>query len=104
MIAGYNNWDRVWRLKERVRKTTEESFTEALWAQEFKNIIPQKHLYQDTFILLSQSDYSGISSEQMQCEAAEWQRLSLIIRREHECTHYFNQSALGSMRNNMLMN
>lgn len=102
MIAGYNNWDRVWRLKERVRKTTEGSFTEALWAQEFKNIIPQKHLYQDTFILLSQSDYSGISSEQMQCEAAEWQRLSLIIRREHECTHYFTRRALGSMRNNML--
>lgn len=102
MIAGYNNWDRVWQLKTRFKQACGASFSELLWTQEFKKIIPQKHLYQDKFILLSQSDYSGIPSEQMQCEAAEWQRLSLIIRREHECAHYFTRRALGSMRNNML--
>ncbi len=34
-----------------------------------RTLFYKKHLYQDTFILLSQSDYSGISSEQMQCES-----------------------------------
>jgi hypothetical protein len=102
MIAGYNNWDRVWQLQERFRQANSGLFTEARWAKEFAQIIPQKHLYQDKFILLSQANYSGIPAEQIHCEAAEWQRLSLIIRREHECTHYFTKRALGSMRNNML--
>jgi hypothetical protein len=32
----------------------------------------------------------------------EWQRLSLTIRLEHECTHYFTRRLFDSMRNNML--
>jgi hypothetical protein len=32
----------------------------------------------------------------------EWQRLSLVIRLEHECTHYFTRRLFNSMRNNLL--
>jgi hypothetical protein len=32
----------------------------------------------------------------------QWQRLSLTIRLEHECTHYFTRRLFDSMRNNML--
>jgi hypothetical protein len=32
----------------------------------------------------------------------EWLRLSLEIRRDHECTHYFTCRVFGSMRNNLL--
>ncbi|MEH2229412.1 MAG: hypothetical protein V7K71_07160 [Nostoc sp.] len=32
----------------------------------------------------------------------EWLRLSLIIRLEHECCHYFTRRVFGSMRNNVL--
>jgi hypothetical protein len=32
----------------------------------------------------------------------EWQRLSLAIRLEHECTHYFTRRLFKSMRNNLL--
>jgi hypothetical protein len=35
-------------------------------------------------------------------EEQEWLRLSLAIRREHECTHYFTRHVFSSMRNNLL--
>ena len=33
---------------------------------------------------------------------AEWREMSLVIRREHECAHYFTRRLFGSMRNNLL--
>lgn len=38
----------------------------------------------------------------MNLSQAEWRRLSITIRLEHECTHYFTYRVLGSMRNNLL--
>ncbi|MEW9123133.1 MAG: hypothetical protein AB2421_10515, partial [Thermotaleaceae bacterium] len=72
------------------------------WSIEFQKIIPQKHLYQDKIILLSDGFYSGISPEKMDMSQEEWRRLSLVIRREHEATHYFTERVLGSSRNNLL--
>ena len=34
--------------------------------------------------------------------ADEWLNASLVIRREHECAHYFTRRVLGSMRNSLL--
>ena len=31
-----------------------------------------------------------------------WREMSLVIRRDHECTHYFSRRLFGSMRNNLL--
>jgi hypothetical protein len=33
---------------------------------------------------------------------AQWRRLSLVIRREHECTHYFTRRVFSSMKNRLL--
>ncbi|MBK5245953.1 MAG: hypothetical protein JJE49_01615 [Peptostreptococcaceae bacterium] len=79
-IKGYNNWNRI----------------------KAQGIIPQKHLYQDKLIILSGGFYSNISSEVMGLSDEEWEKLSFIIRREHECTHYFTQRIYGFARNNLL--
>jgi hypothetical protein len=102
MIAGYNNWDRIRRLKKQVKQKHGEWFTEAVWLEEFKKIIPQKNLYQDKFILLSREYYSSVPPEQVGLTEEEWRAKSLIIRCEHESTHYFTKRILFSMQNNLL--
>ena len=102
MIAGYNNWDRIRKLKEQVKQEKGVFFTEAIWSKEFKKIIPQKDRYQDKFMILSREYYSGVSPKKVGLSEEDWRNISLIIRREHECTHYFTKRVLSSMRNNLL--
>lgn len=98
MVAGYNNWDRIWNYK----KTWKEKNTFENWSDEFKRLVANKALYQDRFIILSTGYYNGISANDLQLSESEWRNLSLIIRREHEVTHYFTERILGSMCHNML--
>ncbi|MEY3870804.1 MAG: hypothetical protein RLZZ338_4698 [Cyanobacteriota bacterium] len=102
IVGGFNNWARVRHYREEWEAQQTKPVTEADWQAEFKQLIPQKHLYQDRFIILSQGYYSGISAEDIGLDEAEWSRLSVIIRLEHECCHYFTKRVFGSMRNNML--
>ena len=103
MAAGYNNWDRIRKLKhEWEQRNPEQAASDTGWNEEFKRIIPQKPLYQDRFIFLSGGPYSGIPADQMGMEEDEWRTTSLTIRREHECAHYFTRRMFSSMRNNVL--
>jgi hypothetical protein len=103
MMAGYNNWDRIARLKEAYQREQGSAYTEDGWVETFQTIMPQKHLYQDKFILLSGGTYySGVTPEQIGLDDETWCEQSLIIRREHECTHYFTKRVLSSMQNKVL--
>ena len=102
MVSGLNNWDRIDSLKRDWKKTHPIDFTGSLWAAEFQNIIKKKELYQDRFIIVSASPYSGIAADKMGLDEDEWLRLSMIIRQEHECSHYFTKRVLGSMHNNLI--
>ncbi|ARV58831.1 hypothetical protein BZZ01_09440 [Nostocales cyanobacterium HT-58-2] len=102
IVGGYNNWDRIRSYRQQWEAQNSGNCSESNWAAEFKRIIPQKELYQDRFIILSDGPYSNVSAKDMGLEEPEWQRLSLIIRLEHECTHYFTRRLFNSMRNNML--
>lgn len=93
MIAGFNNWSRVARLRAAFEAANPGS-SEGDWLAEFGRIKPQHHRYQDRFILVSDSPYSGVSEE--------LHALGLIIRYEHESTHYVTKRLLGSMKNNLL--
>lgn len=95
IVKGYNNWDRVRRLREKWTKENKDGF----WQEEFKKIIPIKDLYQDKFIILSDKFYSGITPNQVGMNEEEWKKVSHFIRREHECTHYLTQRLYGSMQN-----
>jgi hypothetical protein len=98
MVAGYNNWDRI----RRYRQQWLANNLEIAWSAEFSRLIAQKELYQDRFIILSDGFYSNVQPEKLGLTVTEWRRLSLTIRLEHECTHYFTRRVFNSMRNNLL--
>ncbi len=102
MIAGYNNWDRIRRHRERLKEDLGLLFSESAWSDEFRKMLPQKHLYQDRFILLSRSCYSGIQPARVGLGENEWLDTSILIRREHECSHYFTKRVLSIMQNRIL--
>ena len=102
IVAGFNNWERIRHYRQEWEAKLSISLTDTDWQAEFQRIKLQKHLYQDCFIVLSRGNYSAISAEEIGIDKEEWLRLSLIIRLEHECCHYFTRRVFGSMRNNML--
>ncbi len=100
-IAGFNNWDRIRSYRQQWEQNL-DNCSEASWAEEFQRIVPRKELYQDRFIILSDGPYSNVSAEDIGLTEQEWRCLSLTIRLEHECTHYFTCRLFDSMRNNLL--
>ena len=101
-VSGFNNWNRIRQYRQQWEARNSGNCSAISWAEEFKRIIPRKELYQDRFIILSDSPYSDVSASDMGLKEPEWQRLSLAIRLEHECTHYFTRRLFNSMRNNLL--
>jgi hypothetical protein len=101
-VGGFNNWERISHYRQEWETRQEKPATEIEWKAEFQRLIPQKHLYQDFLIILSQGNYSAVAAAEMGLDEAEWLRLSLRIRLEHECCHYFTKRVFGAMRNNML--
>ena len=93
MIAGFNNWARVAKLRLAF-DAAHPTASATDWQEEFGRIKPQRHLYQDRLILACDSPYSGVT----QMDRAS----SLIIRCEHESVHYMTKRLLGSMKNNLL--
>lgn len=102
MVAGFNNWDRIHQYRKQWSTQNPANCSEASWAEEFQRLLPQKELYQDRFIILSDGPYSDVSASNIGLSEPEWRRLSLTIRLEHECTHYFTRRLFDSMRNNLL--
>ncbi len=97
MVAGYNNWDRI-RTYRREWLAADPQRTPADWPQAFRELIPQKHLYQDRFIILSRGPYSNVAAGALGLAEDEWLSLSLQIRLEHECAHYFTKRVFGVIR------
>jgi hypothetical protein len=101
IVSGFNNWDRIHQYRQQWEAENSVNSSQSSWIAEFQRLIPQKQLYQDKFIILSDGCYSNVSASEMGLEEGEWQRLSLTIRLEHECTHYFTRRLFNSMRNNI---
>jgi hypothetical protein len=102
MVTGFNNWDRIHRLRNDFL-TRNPGRTEEDWRTEFRvNIKREYQLYQDRFIILNDGPYSGVPAEAVELDEEEWRETGLAIRREHECTHYFTMRVFGSMRNHAL--
>ena len=53
------------------------------------------------FIILTNKPYSGVPAKDMGLSEAEWLEKSLIIRKNHECTHYYTKRYLGSSKNHL---
>lgn len=98
MINGINNWSKIRVLKEQFTLNNPSSD----WNNHFKqHVIPNKSLYQDKLIILSKKAYSGVQAETLSQDPKEWKNVSLKIRLEHECAHYYTLRQFGVMANNM---
>ncbi len=53
------------------------------------------------FITLSAKPYSNVPASDIGLSESEWSERSMIIRREHECTHYFTKQTFGLSRNHL---
>lgn len=102
IVSGFNNWDRIRQYRQAWEAANPTASSDHDWAREFQRLAPQKALYQDRFILLSNGFYSAVPASAIGLEEAEWRRLSSIIRLEHECSHYFTYRVLGAMHNHLL--
>jgi hypothetical protein len=96
MIAGYNNWDRL----ERLRQSWPLEHPDTPFS--FEDVSHLKSEYQDRFLILSDGWYSGVAPELVGVPAHQWPALSFVIRREHECAHYWTQRVLSSTKNRVL--
>ncbi|QFS52029.1 DUF7005 family protein [Nostoc sphaeroides] len=101
IVSGFNNWDRIHQYRQQWIAENPTNCSETSWLVEFKQLIPQKQLYQDKFIILSDGFYSNVSASEIGIDESQWQQLSVKIRLEHECTHYFTRRLFNSMRNNI---
>jgi hypothetical protein len=102
MVAGYNNWSRVGELRRRWEAGDPAARECTTWGEELQRLQATPELYQDRFILLSDGPYSAVPAADLGLGEAEWRAMSLLIRRDHECAHYFTRRLFGSMRNNVL--
>jgi hypothetical protein len=102
MVSGYNNWSRIAELRHRWEALAPGVRETSTWAEEFRRIQERRELYQDRFILLSDGPYSAVPAAGLGLTDAQWRPISLVIRRDHECAHYFTRRLFGSMRNNLL--
>ena len=100
MVAGYNNWDRIHAYRLAWERDNPGAMAHD-WQTEFRRLIPRRERYQDRFILLSGGSYSGVPASRVGLTRDRWLEMSLAIRREHECVHYFTRRVLGSMSNSL---
>lgn len=102
MVAGFNNWDRVRAHRAQWESDQGRACSEADWRLEFKRLISDRAAYQDKFIILSRGAYSSVAATALGLAEDAWQRDSLTIRLEHECTHYATWRLFGAMRNKLI--
>ena len=101
MVSGFNNWERVQAHRTQWGSRTSDA-SKAAWAEEFSRLVPRRELYQDRFIVLQQGYYSAVAAGDIGMAEDAWRDLSLTIRREHECTHYFTLRLFGAMNNALI--
>ena len=102
IVSGLNNWDRVARARRRLEEERGAPFDEAGWAAAFRAVAADKPQYQDRLVILSREPYSGVAASSVGMSDDEWRARSVVLRGEHEATHYFTLRAFGVMRNNLL--
>ncbi|MFN7976727.1 MAG: hypothetical protein U0P30_01240 [Vicinamibacterales bacterium] len=95
LVSGLVNWDRV-RRHEAAWRAAHPTADEADWQEEWRRFSSDRAAYQDRVLLLGTGPYSGIRPAGI--DPAEWLVRSLVIRREHECTHYATFRAYGVVR------
>jgi len=100
LVRGLNNWSRIGAYRREWEREHGEADGD-LWADEFRRLAERKDLYQDRLVILSSGSYSAVASADVGLQQRDWLARSLVIRREHEFTHYFTYRVFGAIRSHV---
>lgn len=103
LVKGLVNWQRVGAERQRFESALGRAATAEEWAAEMgERIRPQKELWQDRLILLSDGPYSAVPATEVGLEPAAWRERSLALRLAHECFHCLTLRRHGRIRSHLL--
>ena len=85
ILDGVINWTKI---REHEKAFREENGPDADWSAEFDRFTSDRNNFKDALVILSGGPYSAVSAEKAGFPDEEWLKLSHIIRKTHECTHY----------------
>lgn len=99
-VSGYNNWDRIARLRTtRTDGDADSQMSLGTFRERYRG---REGAYRDRFVVMGDGPYSGVDGRSFGMDADAWLDTSFTIRLEHECAHYFTRRALGFVRTNIL--
>lgn len=102
MVSGYINWDRIGRYRSEWLAAGHRAED---WPAEMSRVDREETWrFRDRLMLAGTAPYAGLSVRALglRLTPAVWRRRSLILRIEHEFTHYATKRLFGAMRNNLL--
>lgn len=82
-ISGVINWEKI---RTHRKRYLEEGGRD--WSGEFRSFTADKANYTDALIILSTGFYSNIPPETVGLSPDAWKESSMIIRKNHELTHF----------------
>lgn len=89
ILDGVINWVTIENHHQAfLREAAEKGESTPDWNTEFNRFTSDKRNYRDALIILSTGPYSSIPAVSVGLAEEEWFRLSYIIRKAHECTHF----------------
>lgn len=97
LISGVINWEKI-----DDRRAAYLDAGGVSWREEFKRFTSRPENYKDRVLVLSGGPYSGYSAKAAGYSPEEWKRISVDIRRYHECTHYVCQLRYPGQQNTIL--
>lgn len=53
------------------------------------------------FIILSAKPYSNVTADELGLDEADWAEKSMLVRRSHECTHFYTKQRFGIADNDV---
>lgn len=89
-LNGIINWQKI-RAHEAawMKERSEAGDSSPDWGEEFARFTSVRENYQDALIVLSAGPYSNVPGSRFGIAEDEWIRDSLIIRKYHECNHFY---------------
>ncbi len=103
LVKGLADWERVRAYRTAWESGLDRTATAEEWAAEMTTgMAPQKDLWQDRLILISDGPYSAVPAAEVGIEEAEWRERSVAIRIAHESFHYLTLRLAGVMRSHFL--
>ena len=84
-IVGITNWRKI---EQHMNEYIDHGGNELSWRDELRKFRGEKKNYQDTLIIISNCDYSGVNADEAGFGELVWNQLSLKIRIYNACALY----------------